>query len=356
MSSENTSHKDFVSVSSEPSLELISKNNINANANDNDNDISSKENKSKYESEFDFTINLDADLESIKNNSSSNNNNVNTFSVWDDQPTLESTKLWGFKNFSRWVWLWLIPGLGMFNESYLIFSTGQLKSIWANAYPSCWKPNQSPTCPTLVKCHGLFNNASAFNASDLNVFDVSYCNSDGTFPDTATCDQGLIHAISYSEFAGIMLGMLILACFADRLGRKFGSLATAIIMTVGAILMTLSMPFAGYNTMFTWFTVAYGIYGFGVGGEYPISGSSAAERSQMKYPKEERGREISMTFAMQGVGAVVGSIVILILLLITDQRQADCSNSSNLSTGYSERSLEIVWRMTYGIGARIEDL
>ena len=34
---------------------------------------------------------------------------------------------------------WAIPGLGMFNESYYIFSVGNVKPIWAEQYPECWK-------------------------------------------------------------------------------------------------------------------------------------------------------------------------------------------------------------------------
>ena len=34
---------------------------------------------------------------------------------------------------------WAVPGLGMFNESYYIFSVGNVKPIWAEQYPSCWK-------------------------------------------------------------------------------------------------------------------------------------------------------------------------------------------------------------------------
>ncbi len=41
--------------------------------------------------------------------------------------------------FGRWVWSWAVPGLGMFNESYYIFSVGNVKPIWTEQYPECWK-------------------------------------------------------------------------------------------------------------------------------------------------------------------------------------------------------------------------
>ena len=30
---------------------------------------------------------------------------------------------------------WMVPGLGMFNESYYIFSVGNVKPIWREQYP-----------------------------------------------------------------------------------------------------------------------------------------------------------------------------------------------------------------------------
>ena len=40
---------------------------------------------------------------------------------------------------ARWVASWAVPGLGMFNESYYIFSVGNIKPLWTEEYPSCWK-------------------------------------------------------------------------------------------------------------------------------------------------------------------------------------------------------------------------
>ena len=38
------------------------------------------------------------------------------------------------------------PGLGMFNESYYIFSVGNVKPIWREQYPSCWKVRPGKQC------------------------------------------------------------------------------------------------------------------------------------------------------------------------------------------------------------------
>ena len=47
---------------------------------------------------------------------------------------------------AHWVASWAVPGLGMFNESYYIFSVGNVKPIWTEEYPSCWKARNAATC------------------------------------------------------------------------------------------------------------------------------------------------------------------------------------------------------------------
>jgi MFS family permease len=42
------------------------------------------------------------------------------------------------------------------------------------------------------------------------------------------------------QIAGIMAGMIFLGFFADRLGRKLGSIITASIMLLGGIMLTAS--------------------------------------------------------------------------------------------------------------------
>ena len=43
---------------------------------------------------------------------------------------------------------WMVPGLGMFNESYYIFSVGNVKPIWREQYPQCWKVGLSHALTT----------------------------------------------------------------------------------------------------------------------------------------------------------------------------------------------------------------
>lgn len=50
-----------------------------------------------------------------------------------------------------------------------------------------------------VQCAGLFLGMPADFTPD-----PSFCQADGTYPSDMTCNQEMLHSVSYSEFAGIM--------------------------------------------------------------------------------------------------------------------------------------------------------
>ncbi|KAK9814173.1 hypothetical protein WJX72_001627 [[Myrmecia] bisecta] len=212
-----------------------------------------------------------------------------------DAPTVYSSH--PILGFLQWVCSWVVPGLGMFSEAYFIFSVGNLKDLFTQEYPKCWKTHK-------------------------------------------TCPQNLLDSVSYSQIAGIILGMIILSFFADRLGRKVGSITTATIMLVGGILLTASKS----NTdkgVFVMYVICQAIFGFGVGGEYPIAASSAAERAQsQKAMVHRRGETVVLVFSMQGWGNLVNTLVILICLLAWGQE----------GPTYNAGRLDAVWRLSTGLG------
>ncbi|CAL8460494.1 g23 [Coccomyxa elongata] len=191
----------------------------------------------------------------------------------------------------------LIPGLGMTCEAYVIFSVGNLKPIFQQAYPKCWGKG----------------------AKD--------------------CDQGLLNSLTYSQIAGIIVGMLTLGYLTDRIGRKWGSVVTASTMLVGAILLTAADA-PSINGLFLMFVIVQGIYGVGVGGEYPTASSAANERANStKHLQKLRGRTVVLVFSNQGLGNLLNTLVLLILMTIFHQ----------YGPKYNQRSLEAVWRISYGI-------
>ena len=77
---------------------------------------------------------------------------------------------------------------------------------------------------------------------------------------------------------------------------------TVSIMLVGAILLTAngaSLPGRNFAIMYI---VSQFVFGYGVGGEYPMAAGSAAERAEAGGRKKaaKRGQEVVLTFSMQG--------------------------------------------------------
>ena len=280
-----------------------------------------------------------------------------------NEPDKERTSLW--------------HGLGLFGESYLLFSIGTLKPIWAKLYPSC--------------------------------FDES---------DTSECKYPYLSykSVTYSVVIGVMSGMVLLGFLANSIGRRRGSILTASLMAFGAICMTLSSVLLSSqpSMLFPIMSLSFFVFGTGVGGEYPLSASSASERAmtamcrrrdaeldhedrmqrslsgtennvlfqilpnhqlnsieQFGAPtkplsstnttgdarnslnsqnaqSQTRGREVLMVFSMQGAGIFANSLLMTFFLMLSQQRD----KNGIYDKGY-DLSLLNIWRTTYVIGTLI---
>ena len=80
--------------------------------------------------------------------------------------------------------------MGMFCEAYFVFAVGNLSALWKVEYKACWSQHK-------------------------------------------TCKKKLSDSITYLQVRGIIFGQLFLGFFADRIGRKWGSVLTAGTMVVG---------------------------------------------------------------------------------------------------------------------------
>ncbi|KAK9812798.1 hypothetical protein WJX72_004025 [[Myrmecia] bisecta] len=201
-----------------------------------------------------------------------------------------------------WLKSWFIPGMGMFCESYFVFSIGNITPIFTAEYPDCYKTHKK-------------------------------------------CSTNLLADQTYYQVVGIIVGMLTLGYLGDRIGRKWGSVTTAGIMFIGGILLTAS----GGVTIRGWvicFTIAQTIFGYGVGGEYPMASSSASERAEAsKAMRHRRGELVVCTFAMQGWGNFINTIVLIILLCIFGE-----NHKATATNPYNQSDLGAVWRLSFGIG------
>ena len=177
-----------------------------------------------------------------------------------------------------------------------------------------------------------------------------------------------------------MLGMLVFGRIADLMGGSVGKIGrcahdvsllfvfqilksnqnpfpvagmlTATFQLIGVCFMTFFYSSA-LNTQYLVFAIFFGVFGFGVGGEYPLTAASAAshhlesmaeaamdneERHRIRVLREKersirRGETISLVFAMQGVGAVIGSLFVLVLIYFGRQTHVDCSAEGNNPQG-----------------------
>lgn len=208
-------------------------------------------------------------------------------------------KIFGEKIWHRYLAI-ALPGLGMFCEAYIIFSVGNISSLQKTIWPDCFE---------------------TFKVCPQNVIDQKID--------------------SYIQIAGIMFGMITMGLLADHIGRKWGSRIVSVIMLMGVISLTFS-PFAtNGHIYFTLFIIAQTWYGVGVGGEYPLASSSAAERAEEKKSMtKHRGREVVLVFANQGLGNLMNCIVIVVALAIFGQ-------TGELDSTGSRQVLSL----QYGIGA-----
>lgn len=198
------------------------------------------------------------------------------------------------------------PGLGLFGESYILFSIGTLQPLWSILFDS-------------VK-----------------------------------------DSLANGAVTGVILGMILIGILANTLGRRGGSILTAFIMSTSSIVLILLASFdlednVRFNAM-QWILFLFGI---GVGGEYPLSATSASEQNvevNKDYQNMEdgsvltRGQRVQLVFSMQGAGIFASSLVLTMLLLLFGQTKGDIHQESDL---YNPKRLFAIWRTLYVFGAAV---
>jgi MFS family permease len=197
-------------------------------------------------------------------------------------------------------------------ESYFVFAVGNLGPLWNYLYPTC-TPTKDSSCADAKS------------------------------------------AIPFIQVAAIIFAQLTFGFLSDILGRRWGSRLTASLMLVGGILITISygVTIAG---QFVMMCIALFIFCLGVGGEYPLSSSSSAERSEQEGLR--RGRTVTLVFAHQGWGSVVNTMILTFLLAVTGTggcTKAYASSNSTATVAHycSAEGMEITWRVSYAFGTLV---
>lgn len=196
---------------------------------------------------------------------------------------------------------YVITGLGLFVEGYTLFSVGNLTSLFSVVWPQCWKTHE-------------------------------------------VCNITWVHATDYLQIVGIILGQACVGLESDWIGRRFGMVQNALIMTLGSVMLT-----AMWGTSLNGWVICYAwcqfVYGFGVGGEYPIVGTTSMEGQKGKgadvRDRMHRGRRVLLSFLMQGWGQVVNQGLLIVLMLIFHNKLGD--------RDYNETSTQWTFRVSFGI-------
>ncbi|KAM3071746.1 Plasma membrane permease [Clarireedia jacksonii] len=138
--------------------------------------------------------------------------------------------------------------------------------------------------------------------------------------------------VSNALLVGEIFGQVTVGLTCDYLGRKVAIVLTTLMIVFGGILATASNGIT-INGMFWMMTVARGIIGFGVGGEYPASSTSASEAANQHTPKSRGPVFILVTNLPLSFGGPLAVSIFLIVLAACDYKH------------YST-----VWRVCFGIG------
>ncbi|KAG5745249.1 hypothetical protein H9Q70_012059 [Fusarium xylarioides] len=199
----------------------------------------------------------------------------------------------------------VIPGAGLGLEGYVLFSIGNLEPLFKAVWPDCW--GKEPT----------------------------------------TCSHNWIASVTYLEIIGIMVGQTVVGVMGDWVGRRWGLIQDAAIMFVGLLMLTASwgLTLQGWVICYAW---SLFFYGFGVGGEYPITATSSLEgvssggRISTREDRLHRGRRVTTAFLMQGWGQFVNQVILIVLLAIFNGKS---------SPPYSKSAAQYTFRLSFAFPA-----
>ncbi|WFD22738.1 hypothetical protein MEQU1_001414 [Malassezia equina] len=217
--------------------------------------------------------------------------------------------------FSRYV----INGLGMFVEGYTLFSVGNLKPLFQNTDHSV-APEKGDHSSAFYRC---------WKTNEI-------------------CNKDWMRAIDYLEIVGIICGQILVGVEGDWVGRKFGMVQDALIMTLGSVMLTCmwGITMNGWVICYAW---SLFIYGLGVGGEYPMTSTRSMEVQSSRYATSaddrlHRGRNVLLAFLMQGWGQFFNQVILILLVLIFN---------NTLKTPIKPAATQYSFRISFGFIAAV---
>ena len=143
--------------------------------------------------------------------------------------------------------------------------------------------------------------------------------------------------------------MIVIGLLGNSFGRKIGLRLTASFMLLGAIIIVAAA--GDPTTLFIVFNIGLAVLAAGVGGEYPLTSSSAAEHAEDEMRKDRKGVLKGMAFAMQGWGNFANTLVLFIIVAANGAGVCipGVSSSEN-NPACSDHNLNVAWRVSYAVG------
>jgi MFS family permease len=194
----------------------------------------------------------------------------------------------------------ILPGAGLLLEGYVLFSIGNVGSLFSSVWPQCWSKY-------------------------------------------TVCTKQWVFATVYLEIVGIMVGQILVGLIGDGIGRKWGLIQDASIMLLGLVMLI-----ASWGTSLNGWVICYAwslfVYGVGVGGEYPMTATSSMERGTQSLvstadDRLHRGRKVLQAFLMQGWGQFFNQAILILLLLVF--------NGTGGNPPYSKTATQWTYRIAF---------
>ncbi|KAF7912755.1 uncharacterized protein EAF01_001776 [Botrytis porri] len=124
--------------------------------------------------------------------------------------------------------------------------------------------------------------------------------------------------ISNALLIGSVIGILILGYTSDKFSRKGGMLFTSTLVILGSLLSVFTFQIPSSSHMFWYLTIARGIAGVGVGGEYPTSAAAALEGSADSFDAKRGPIQVFISTLMATTGSPTCTLVYLLSLVASD--------------------------------------
>lgn len=164
------------------------------------------------------------------------------------------------------------------------------------------------------------------DAYDLFVIDLVLAILQRLHPDgIGISDKSLVAS---ATLIGAVTGQVLFGVLGDWLGRKWTFLVTCFLIVFGALGSACVVWTNAPISLVLQLSICRFLLGIGVGGEYPLAATIAAENSD----HATRGRLLASVFSMQGWGMLLSCALTLLFLL-------------------AEMPLEVIWRLLLALGA-----